>query len=111
MQYLNGNKQLTFQWKMIFNPDLTKQVQEVTFNRKIKKMLLATVLFNNIPGLTLDIKLSSNHHIKDITQKISKIVGLLSRFQTILQRLFLLTVCKTFIRIQLEYADVIYNQT
>ena len=29
-----------FQWKMIFNPDATKQAQEVIFSRKIKKTLL-----------------------------------------------------------------------
>ena len=38
-----------FQWKMIFNPDLSKQAQEVIFNRKIKKLLHPTLLFNNIP--------------------------------------------------------------
>ena len=55
-----------FQWKMIFNPDLSKQAQEVIFSREIKKLLYPTVSFNNIPlsnslfqkhlGLTLDIK-------------------------------------------------------
>ena len=29
-----------FQWKIIFNPDASKQVQEVIFNRKIKKPLI-----------------------------------------------------------------------
>ena len=29
-----------FQWKMIFNPDATKQAQEVIFSRKIKKTLI-----------------------------------------------------------------------
>ena len=37
-----------FQWKMIFNPDLSKQAQEVVFNRKIKNLLHPTLLFNNI---------------------------------------------------------------
>ena len=38
-----------FQWKIIFNPDLSKQAQEVIFSRKIKKLLHPTLLFNNIP--------------------------------------------------------------
>ena len=52
---------------MIFNPDLSKQAQEVIFSRKIKKLLHPTLLFKNISlsnilfqkhlGLTLDIKL------------------------------------------------------
>ena len=29
-----------FQWKMIFNPDASKQAQEVIFSRKIKKPLI-----------------------------------------------------------------------
>ena len=32
---------------MIFNPDLSKQAQEVVFSRKIKKLLHPTLLFNN----------------------------------------------------------------
>ena len=32
-----------FQWKMIFNPDLSKQVQEGIFSRKIKKLLHPTL--------------------------------------------------------------------
>ena len=38
-----------FQWKMIFNPDLSKQVQEVIFSKTIKKLLHPTLSLNNIP--------------------------------------------------------------
>ena len=48
-QDLNAITNWAFQWRMIFNPDLSKQAQEVIFSRKIKKMLHATLLFNNIP--------------------------------------------------------------
>ena len=109
-----------FQWKMIFNPDLSKQAQEVIFSRKIKKLLHPTLLFNNIPlsnslfqkhlGLTLDIKLNFSEHIKSITRKISKTLGLLRKFQQILPRSSLLTIYKTFIRSRLDYADIIYDQ-
>ena len=37
-------------------------------------------------------------------------MGLLRKFQQILSRASLLTICKTFIRSQLDYADVIYVQ-
>ena len=73
-QDLNAITNWDFQWKMIFNPDLSKQAQEVMFSRKIKKLLHPTLLFNNIPlsnslfqkhlGLTLDIKLNFSKHIK-----------------------------------------------
>ena len=119
-QDLNGTTNWAFQWKMIFNPDLSKQAQEVIFSRKIKKFLHPTLLFNNIPlsnslfqkhlGLTLDIKLNFSEHIKSITRKISKTMGLLRKFQQILPRSSLLTIYKTFIRSRLDYADIIYDQ-
>ena len=101
--------------------DLSKQAQEGIFSRKIMKLLHPTLLFNNIPlsnslfqkhpGLTLDIKLNFSEHIKSITRKISKTVGLLRKFQQILPRSSLLTIYKTFIRSQLDYyADIIYDQ-
>ena len=105
---------------MIFNPDLTKQAQEVIFSRKTKKLLHPCLSFNDIPlknsisqkhlGLTLDVKLNFVEHIKNITQKISKTMGLLRRFQPILPRSSLLTIYKTFIRSQLDFADAIYDQ-
>ena len=101
-----------FQWKMIFNPDLTRQ--EVIFCRKTKKLVHPCLSFNDIPsknsisqkhlGLALDIKLNFIEHIKYITQKISKTMRLLRRFQPILPRSSLLTIYKTFIRSQLDFA-------
>ena len=38
---------LAFQWKIIFNLDLSKQTQEVILTRKINKLLHPTLLFNN----------------------------------------------------------------
>ena len=38
-----------FHWKMTFNPDLTKQAQEVIFGRKTKKLL--TLVFHFIAFL------------------------------------------------------------
>ena len=56
-----------FRWKMTFNPDVTKQAQEVIFSRKTKKLLHRCISFNKIPlknsisqkhlGLTLHVKL------------------------------------------------------
>ena len=66
-----------FQWKMIFKPDFSKQMQELIFSRKIKKLFHPTLLVKNIPlsnslfqkhlGLTLDVKLNFLKHI--ITKK------------------------------------------
>ena len=104
-----------FQWKMIFNPDLTKQVQEVIFSRKFKKLLHPCLSFNETPlkkstsqkhlGFTLDVKLNFAELIKNITQKISKTMGLWRRFQPILPRSFLLNIYITFIKTQLDFSS------
>ena len=62
---------------MIFNPELTKQVQEVILGRKTNKLLSTGLSFNDIPlknsisqkhlGSTLDAKLNFVEHIKNIT--------------------------------------------
>ena len=67
---------------MIFNPDLTKQAQEVIFSRKTKKLLHPCLSFNDIPlknsisqqhlGLTLEVNLNFVKHMKNITQKLVK---------------------------------------
>ena len=36
-----------YQWKMIFNPDVSKQAQEVIFSRKAFKTNHVTLYFNN----------------------------------------------------------------
>ena len=89
------------------------------FSRKTKK-LSPYLLFNDIPlknsilqkhiGLILDLKLNVVEHIKNITQKICKTMGLLLRFQPIPPRSSLLTIYKTIIRSQLDIADAIYDQ-
>ena len=63
------------QWKMSFNPDITKQAQEVIFSRKSKKTGHPTVYFNHAPvartnchkrlGMYLDEKLNYLQHIKE----------------------------------------------
>ena len=36
-----------FRWKMTFNPDRSKQAQEIIFSRKLKKATHSPLLFNN----------------------------------------------------------------
>ena len=38
-----------YQWKMIFNPDASKQTQEIVFSRKANANNHRTVYFNNVP--------------------------------------------------------------
>ena len=57
----NGLKEInkcTFQWKMSFNHDPTKQAQEVIFIRKTTKKIHPNIFFSNIPFSKVD---SKNH--------------------------------------------------
>ena len=91
--------------EMIFNPDLTKQVQEVIFSRKLNKPVRPYLTFSNSQvsqtesqkhlGLVLDNKLNFHEDLKGVLDRISKTMGLICKFQLILSRFSLLTVDKT----------------
>ena len=46
---LKKNSEWAYKWKMIFNPDLSKQAQEAIFSRKTNKISHPTTTFNTIP--------------------------------------------------------------
>ena len=62
-------------------------------------------------GMFLDYKLNFEEHLKTIVNKINKTIGLLREFQNFLPRKSLLTIYKSYIRPQLDYGDIIYDQT
>ena len=92
---LKKNSEWTYKWKMIFNPDLSKQAQEVIFSRKTNKINHPTITFNTVPvarapcqkhlGLYLDEKLNFNHHINVKISKANKGIGIIKRLSHILQ--------------------------
>ena len=79
---LKKNSEWACKSETIFNPDLSKQAQEVMFSRKTNKISHPTTTFNTVPvarapcpkhlGLHLDEKLSFNHHIKVKISKANK---------------------------------------
>ena len=107
------------QWKMYFNPDVTKQAVEVYFSRKISSTTPPPVLFNGTPvsgeptqkhlGLYLDQKLSFTYHLSEKISKVNKIIGMITRLRSQLPRNALLTIYKSFARPHLDYADIIYD--
>ena len=109
-----------FKWKMSFNPDPTKQAQEVIFSRKVIKPVHSNLIFNSKPvsqtlsqkhlGMVLDSKLNFNEHIKNKIAKANQGIGLLRKLQPSLPRSSLLTIYKSFIRPHLDYGDVVYDQ-
>ena len=47
-KHLNKINHWAFQWKINFNPDSSKQAQEVIFSRKLQKSVYPPLHFNNI---------------------------------------------------------------
>ena len=106
--------------KMSFNPDLSKQAQEVIFSPKIKKPSHPDLILNNNKviqttyqkylGMLLDDKLNFGEHLKYIANKINKSIGLLHKLQNLLPRRSLVTIYKSFIRTHIDYGDMIFHQ-
>ena len=79
---LNKINHWAFQWKMSFNPDPSKQAQEVIFSRKLQKSVYPPLHFNNIAvtqsttqkhlGMLLDVKLDFQGYLKNIYRKVNK---------------------------------------
>ena len=110
-----------FQWKMNFNPDPTKQAQELIFSRKVQATNHPPLFFNEnvVPqttlpkhlGMFLDSKLNFREHLRTILQKTNKTIRLLRKLKTLLPRAPLIRIYKSFIRPHLDYGDMIYDQT
>ena len=83
-------------WKMPFNPDPSKQAQEVIFSRKINKVYHAPLLFDNSTvqqissqkhlGIHLDEELTFKHHINEKINKANKGIGIIRKLNNILSR-------------------------
>ena len=109
-----------FQWKMSFNPDPSKQTQEIIFKRKTRKICHPSLRFNNSIvsrspyqkhlGIFLDVRLTFEEHLKVITTKVNKTIGLLRKLQKTFPRPVLMTMYKAFVRPHLDYGDIIYDE-
>ena len=61
-------------------------------------------------GILLDVQLDFQGHLKNVYSKVNKTIGLLRKLHNTLPRLSLLTIYKSFIRPNLDYVDLIYDQ-
>ena len=102
---------------MSFNLDPTKQAQELIFSCKVQTANRPPLFFNenDFPKTTLqkhlemflDSKLNFSEHLKTIFQRTNKTTGLLRKLQTLIPRAPLITIYKSFIRLHLDYGDMI----
>ena len=105
---------------MSFNPDPSKQAQEVLFSFNIQKSSQPSLIFNNTIvtqsitqkalGMVLDTNLNFQEHLKSILSKANKTIGLLRKLHHILPRFPLLTIYRSFMRPHFDYDDIIYDQ-
>ena len=103
---------------MLFNPDASKQAQEVVFSRKI--LTIMTSSFSNMLinskntqkhlGLYLDTKLNFSEHINEKIKKAVRGISVIKNLNVTSSYSSLLTIYKSFIRPHLDYGDVIYDQ-
>ena len=109
-----------FKWKILLNPDVTKQAQEVIFSDKSNKTDHPVVYFNEVPvakassqkhlGMHLDEKVHFNAHINEKIAKANKGIGIIHKLAHLLPREPLITIYKSFVRPHIDYGDIIYDQ-
>ena len=107
------------QWKMVFNPDITKQAIEVIFSCKDKKPDHPELTFNGISiarkpftkhlGVYLDSRLNFSKHIKEKVAIATKGLSLLKFLTKFVDRNVLNMSYKCYIRPHLDYGDVLYH--
>ena len=105
-----------FHWKTSFNLDPSNQAQENIFSRKTKKISHPSLRFNNSIvsqspyqkhlAIFLDAQLTFEEHLKVITSKVNKTIGLIWKMQNILPRPALMTIYEAFVRPHLDYGNV-----
>ena len=107
------------QWKMTFNPDLTKQAIEVVFSAKKNKLEHPNLSLNDIPvakkddtkhlGVYLDSALNFSKHVREAVLKAHKGLSLLRFLSRYVSRRVIDLCYKLYVRPHLDYGDIIYH--
>ena len=107
------------QWKMCFNPDPTKQAEEVLFSYKNVSPDHPPIYFNDTEvkrvsehkhlGLILDPKLTFVKHINEKISMARKWIGVIKHLSSYLPLKSLDQIYKMHIRPHLDYCDIIFH--
>ena len=83
---LQKTTEWTYKWKISFNPDLNKQVQEGIFSRKRHKSTHSKIYFSNARVFgnsefrnELDESLNFSYHVKEKMSKAMKGIGIIKK--------------------------------
>ena len=104
---------------MVFNPDFSRPAQEVLYSRTKKIQVHLTISLNNVRvervsyqkhlGILLDEKLNFKQHIENSISKVSKGILVIKNFKHNSPRKSTVTKYKAFLRLQIDYGDIIYD--
>ena len=121
-QLNNDLEQITdwaWKWKMLFNPDISKQAVEVIFSNKKTPSSHESLIFNGIPvklvqetkhlGMILDKKLSFVSHLEEKVAKSNQGLGIMIQLKKWVSHKVLEVVFKLYVRPHLDYGDVLYH--
>ena len=107
-------------WKMIFNPDISKQAVEIVFSNKRIKPVVIPLVFNGIDvksvndtkhiGLILDSKLNFKSHLEKKLSKSRSGLGLMRQLKKWVSHDVSENIYKLYVRPNLDYADVVYHK-
>ena len=96
---LDKSRRWAEQWKRAFNPDPTKQAQEVVFSKKPRESFPPNLYFSKFVvqkvqtqkhlGLQPNKKLSFKEHLKDKFTKVNRGIGILKKTERILTTPFI----------------------
>ena len=105
---------------MSFNPDPNKQAQEGNFSRKTKKINHPPLTFSKSTVsqtasqkhliVVLDSNLNCDEHLISVQSITNKTIDLLRKLQNTLPRQTLITIYKAFVRSDLDFGDILYEQ-
>ena len=109
-----------YRWKMLFNPDFSKQALKVLFSNKVTKTNHPNIIFNGNMvqksanqkhlSLILDEKLTFNDHITSKLTTVNKLINTLGKLYHYMSRDSLVTIYISFIRSYLYYANVVFDK-
>ena len=112
-------KRWAHDWRMSFNPDPTKQAVEVTFSKKKISVDHPPIFFSDVTvmkvdehkhlGVVLDSRLTFSSHIQSAINKARRGIGMLRFLSNYLPRQTLNELYKLYVRLHLDYGDVIYH--
>ena len=105
---------------MSFNPGISKQADEIIFSFKRSIVSHPSLTYNSIPvaqtisqehlGMQLVEKLNFKEHLNKVESKINKTIGKIRQLQNVPPPSTPLTIYKSFIKLHLDYGDIIYDK-